>query len=57
MKFIDRENELSRLIALSKRRDGGLAVVTGRRRVGKTRLLVVSCEPCTNRAARRSERV
>jgi len=40
MKFIDRENELSRLIALSKRRDGGLAVVTGRRRVGKTRLLV-----------------
>jgi uncharacterized protein len=40
MKFIDRENELSRLTALSKRRDGGLAVVTGRRRVGKTRLLV-----------------
>jgi AAA+ ATPase superfamily predicted ATPase len=40
MMFIDRENELSRLIALSKRRDGGLAVVTGRRRVGKTRLLV-----------------
>jgi hypothetical protein len=40
MKFIDREEELSRLIALSKRRDGGLAVVTGRRRVGKTRLLV-----------------
>jgi AAA+ ATPase superfamily predicted ATPase len=40
MKFIDRENELSRLVALSKRRDGGLVVVTGRRRVGKTRLLV-----------------
>jgi len=40
MKFIDREEELSRLAALSKRRDGGLAVVTGRRRVGKTRLLV-----------------
>jgi uncharacterized protein len=40
MEFLDREEELARLIALSKRRDGGLAVVTGRRRVGKTRLLV-----------------
>jgi hypothetical protein len=40
MNFIDREEELARLTALSKRRDGGLAVVTGRRRVGKTRLLV-----------------
>ena len=40
MKFLDRQDELSRLLALSKRRDGGLAVVTGRRRVGKTRLLV-----------------
>lgn len=40
MNFINREEELARLIALSKRRDGGLAVVTGRRRVGKTRLLV-----------------
>src|SRR5450432_1008776 len=40
MKFLDRANELSRLLALSKRREGGLAVVTGRRRVGKTRLLV-----------------
>jgi AAA+ ATPase superfamily predicted ATPase len=40
MNFIDREEELGRLAALSKRRDGGLAVITGRRRVGKTRLLV-----------------
>ena len=40
MNFLDREEELARLIALSKRRDGGLAVLTGRRRVGKTRLLV-----------------
>lgn len=40
MKFLDRQDELSRLLALSKRREGGLAVVTGRRRVGKTRLLV-----------------
>jgi AAA+ ATPase superfamily predicted ATPase len=39
MKFLDRDAELSRLLALSKRREGGLAVVTGRRRVGKTRLL------------------
>jgi hypothetical protein len=40
MNFIDREEEMARLIALTKRREGGLAVVTGRRRVGKTRLLV-----------------
>lgn len=40
MKFLDREEELARLLALSRRREGGLAVVTGRRRVGKTRLLV-----------------
>jgi uncharacterized protein len=40
MKFLDRDAELSRLLALSKRREGGLAVVTGRRRVGKTRLLI-----------------
>ena len=40
MNFIDRKAEMARLLALSKRRDGGLAVVTGRRRVGKTRLLV-----------------
>ena len=40
MNFLDREEELARLIALAKRRDGGLAVITGRRRVGKTRLLV-----------------
>ena len=38
MKFLDRTSELNRLGALS--RSGGLAVVTGRRRVGKTRLLV-----------------
>src|SRR2546421_8239384 len=40
MDFLDRVDELDRLLSLSKRRDGGLAVVTGRRRVGKTRLLV-----------------
>jgi uncharacterized protein len=40
MNFLDREEELARLSALSQRRDGGLAIITGRRRVGKTRLLV-----------------
>ena len=40
MNFIDREDELRRLLALGRRREGGLAVITGRRRVGKTRLLV-----------------
>jgi AAA+ ATPase superfamily predicted ATPase len=43
MKFLDRTDELSRLHALSRRRDGGLAVLWGRRRVGKTRLLVEWC--------------
>lgn len=37
MKFLDREDELARLLAM--RRGGGLAVISGRRRVGKTRLL------------------
>lgn len=40
MKFIDRAEELGRLLALTRRKESGLAVVTGRRRVGKTRLLV-----------------
>ncbi len=40
MKFIDRASELGRLMALSRRKTGGLAVVWGRRRIGKSRLLV-----------------
>lgn len=40
MKFVDREEELARLLALHRRRDGGFAAISGRRRVGKTRLLV-----------------
>jgi AAA+ ATPase superfamily predicted ATPase len=40
MRFLDREEELARLERLARRRDGGLAVVYGRRRIGKTRLLV-----------------
>jgi AAA+ ATPase superfamily predicted ATPase len=39
MKFVDRSEELRRLLALSRSRAGGLAVISGRRRVGKTRLL------------------
>lgn len=38
MKFLDRQDELSRLDKLA--RSSGLAVVFGRRRVGKTRLLL-----------------
>jgi len=40
MKFINRHDELARLLALRRRREGGFAAVSGRRRVGKTRLLV-----------------
>jgi uncharacterized protein len=43
MRFVDREPELRRLDALVASRDGGLAVVFGRRRIGKTRLLVEWC--------------
>ncbi|MBK5296610.1 MAG: ATP-binding protein [Vicinamibacteria bacterium] len=38
--FLDRRDEAGRLTALFKRRDGGLAVVYGRRRLGKSRLLL-----------------
>ena len=40
MKFVGRHEEMERLDSLCRRRQGGLAVLTGRRRVGKTRLLV-----------------
>lgn len=40
MEFINRKKEIARLDGLSKLDDGGLAVVWGRRRVGKTRLLL-----------------
>lgn len=40
MDFIDRDAEMTRLDRLERSRDGGLAVVVGRRRVGKTRLLL-----------------
>jgi hypothetical protein len=40
MEFLDREAELARLDALAASAEGGLAVVHGRRRIGKTRLLL-----------------
>ena len=40
MLFLDRQSELGRLDNLMKSREGRLAVVYGRRRVGKTRLLL-----------------
>jgi len=44
MIFLDRHEELSRLDALARQRGGGLAVVYGRRRIGKTRLLLQWCD-------------
>ena len=41
MEFLDRQEELGRLRRLTK--TGGLAVVWGRRRIGKTRLLLEWC--------------
>lgn len=40
MEFVGRREEMERLDRLYRRSQGGLAVLTGRRRVGKTRLLV-----------------
>ncbi len=40
MKFVNRHRELERLNRLAKARSAGLAVIWGRRRVGKTRLLL-----------------
>ena len=43
MKFLNRDDEMGRLAALLRGPGGGLAVVFGRRRIGKTRLLVEWC--------------
>lgn len=40
MKFLDRADEMERLDRLMRLPEGGLAVVHGRRRIGKTRLLL-----------------
>ncbi len=44
MKFLDRQAEMGRLETLVRRSEGGLAVVWGRRRIGKTRLLLEWCQ-------------
>ncbi|MCB9878116.1 MAG: hypothetical protein H6835_10985 [Planctomycetes bacterium] len=43
MDWLDRSTELARLQTFARRPNGGLAVVWGRRRVGKTRLLLEWC--------------
>ncbi len=40
MKFLDREREFAQLTSVTRSREGGLVVVSGRRRIGKTRLLL-----------------
>ena len=40
MDFLDRLDELRRLDSLCDAKEGGLAVIYGRRRIGKSRLLV-----------------
>src|SRR5436309_8263048 len=40
MLFLDRQNELTRLRRVADSQESGLVVVYGRRRVGKTRLLL-----------------
>ncbi len=44
MKFFDRHRELARLDGLVQSEGGGLAVLWGRRRIGKTRLLLEWCK-------------
>jgi len=43
MKFVDRQEEMSRLMRLSAAKKGGFVVVWGRRRVGKSELLKEWC--------------
>jgi uncharacterized protein len=43
MRFLNRQDELERLERLCLSPEGGLAVVYGRRRIGKTRLLIEWC--------------
>jgi uncharacterized protein len=40
IRFLNRTAEMERLERLASREGGGLAVVYGRRRIGKTRLLL-----------------
>ena len=43
MRFIDREQEMTRLMRLGHERNGGFAAVWGRRRIGKSELLKEWC--------------
>lgn len=43
MDFIDRTEELARLVRIAKESKGGFVVLWGRRRVGKSELLKVWC--------------
>lgn len=43
MEFLNRQNEMKRLSSLAKSPSGGLAIIWGRRRLGKTRLLTEWC--------------
>ena len=43
MRFFNRQQELGRLGGLLQRPDGALAVLWGRRRIGKSRLLLEWC--------------
>jgi len=43
MRFVDRNEEMSRLMRLSEARKGGFVVVWGRRRIGKSELLKEWC--------------
>lgn len=46
MRFVNRREEMARLERLATVKEGGLAVVYGRRRIGKTRLLLEWCARC-----------
>lgn len=43
MRFIDREQEMARLVRLMRERNGGFAAIWGRRRIGKSELLKEWC--------------
>ena len=43
MRFIDREQEMARLVRLGREHNGGFAAVWGRRRIGKSELLKEWC--------------
>ena len=44
--FIGRKREMERLVALHNKRSSALAVINGRRRIGKSRLVAEFAEKC-----------